>query len=143
MPITRTDLKKLTELRLKEAKTLYNAGLYDGCVYLCGYVVETALKARICKHLQMREYIENDRLRNLLQSHSFDHLLLLAGLRNKINLSNKKNLGLFTNWSILTAWKPELRYNPKGTYDKEYAKTMIDALEHPHDGFLVWIKKLW
>ncbi len=40
---TRDQLRELAELRLREAETLFAAELYDGCVYLCGYVVEAAL----------------------------------------------------------------------------------------------------
>ena len=44
---TRDELKALSRTRLKEAKTRYDGGLYDGASYLAGYVVELALKARI------------------------------------------------------------------------------------------------
>ena len=42
---TRQELKALSELRLKEAEALFGSGLYDGTVYLAGYVIELALKA--------------------------------------------------------------------------------------------------
>jgi len=41
---TRNELKELAKLRLKEAETLFEAELYDGAVYLCGYVIEFALQ---------------------------------------------------------------------------------------------------
>ena len=141
--ITRKDFQKIAELRLKEAKTLYKAGLYDGTVYLCGYAVEAALKARICRHLQMKEYLDSGDMKGIFLSHDFDRLLLLSGLSNKINLANKKNAKLFQHWSILTSWTPEARYFPVGTSDKKYAKNMLYALEHKSDGFLVWIKRIW
>ena len=50
-PLSRNDLKKISKTRLKEAKTLCDNKLYDGAMYLYGYVIETALKARICKVL--------------------------------------------------------------------------------------------
>jgi len=39
----------LAKLRLREAEHLYNSGMYDGCVYLSGYVVEFALKAAFAR----------------------------------------------------------------------------------------------
>jgi hypothetical protein len=42
---TRQQLPDLAYLRLQEAEVLFAADLYDGCVYLCGYVIELALKA--------------------------------------------------------------------------------------------------
>ncbi len=46
---TRNELKELAKLRLAEAEKLCDAGYYDGAAYLCGYAVEFALKARICR----------------------------------------------------------------------------------------------
>lgn len=54
----RRELQKLACLRLKEAEALYAAGCYDGCAYLCGYVVELALKAAVCATLGIDEYPE-------------------------------------------------------------------------------------
>jgi HEPN domain-containing protein len=54
--MTREDLRELSRLRLREAEVLYKAHLYDGCVYLAGYAVELALKARICRLLHIKEY---------------------------------------------------------------------------------------
>ena len=33
---TRDEFKELAKLRLQEAETLFQAGLYDGAAYLCG-----------------------------------------------------------------------------------------------------------
>jgi hypothetical protein len=57
---TRDQLKALALLRLEEAETLFKAELYDGAVYLCGYVVELGLKARICALLGVLEYPEKE-----------------------------------------------------------------------------------
>jgi HEPN domain-containing protein len=35
---------------MRDAELLFRKGRYDASAYLCGYVVEFALKARICKH---------------------------------------------------------------------------------------------
>lgn len=141
--MTRRELHKIALTRLAEAKILYKKSYFDGTVYLCGYVVEAALKARICKHLQMKEYMDTGDMKGIFSSHDFDRLLLLSGLRNKINLANKRDTALFKNWSLLTNWKPDLRYVTIGTYDKNYAKSLLNALEDKNEGFLIWIKKLW
>ena len=46
---TRTELIAISKTRFKEVRVLYRNRLYDGANYLSGYVIETALKARICK----------------------------------------------------------------------------------------------
>jgi len=48
---SRSDLQKIARARLRDADVLYRAQRYDGAIYLCGYAVEIALKARICKAL--------------------------------------------------------------------------------------------
>jgi hypothetical protein len=141
--MTRKELQIIADIRLKEAKTLFNNDLYDGAAYLCGYVVEAALKARICKHLQMKQYIDTGDMKNVFLSHDFDRLLLLSGLKNRINLANRRGTNLFKNWSLLTTWTPDMRYASVGTNSKQYTQDLIKALEDRNDGFLVWIKKLW
>jgi hypothetical protein len=136
------DLKLIAGTRLKEATALYKADLYDGAAYICGYVVETALKARICKNLKIKEYPDDGKEKQIFSSHDFDRLLLLGGLQNRINLSNKRTKKLFENWSLLTNWRPERRYT-LGGYDKQAVKDLLDALEKGQYGFFNWIKKLW
>jgi len=136
------DLKIIAEIRLKEAKVLYKNRLYDGAGYLCGYVVETALKARICKNLKIKDYPDDGKDKNVFSSHDFDRLLLLSGLHKKISLGNKKNKKLVENWSLLTSWKPEKRYL-LGVYKKLDVEDLFKALEDTKFGFFVWIKKIW
>jgi hypothetical protein len=109
---TRNELKELAKLRLEEAETLFNAGLYDGAVYLCGYVVEMALKARICKLLDIDEYPSTGKLKSIYAVHDFYQLLLLSGLKNKVNSAHPE---LHANWSLTIPWSPEIRYQPRGT----------------------------
>jgi len=54
--ITRAELRKLAKARIKESKTLFDTKQYDTATYLCGYAVELALKARICRTLKWSEF---------------------------------------------------------------------------------------
>ncbi|MCK5123576.1 MAG: HEPN domain-containing protein [Candidatus Pacebacteria bacterium] len=137
------DLKKIAQMRLKEAKVLYKAGFYDGAIYLCGYVVETSLKAMICKNLKINEYPDDGKDKSVFSSHDFDRLLLLSGLSKRINANNRRKRELFSNWSILTQWKPEGRYTPIGKYKQNDVKEFLKALEDKKDDFFVFIKKIW
>ena len=49
--LTVAELRAVSAARLDDAQSLFNAERYDGVVYLCGYAVELALKARICETL--------------------------------------------------------------------------------------------
>jgi len=136
----RAEFKQLAKLRLKEAETLYSAGLYDGSAYLCGYAVEFALKARICKLLGLSEYPDSGKLKTAYAVHDFDQLLILSGLQPKLDPGN---VDLFTNWSVATPWKPEIRYKPKGSHNKAKAKEILDAVSSQPNGVLEWIMRYW
>jgi HEPN domain-containing protein len=97
MPITRKDLQDLSRVGLKEADSLYKAKHYDGCVYLAGYAVELALKARICKLLRVNEYPLSGEIGRAFKIHSLEQLKVLAGLSSEIDV--KRNKQLFDNWS--------------------------------------------
>lgn len=137
---TRAEFKQLAKLRLREAETLFSAGLYDGAAYLCGYAVEFALKARICKLLGLNEYPETGRLKTAYAVHDFNQLLILSGLQPKLDPGNAD---LFTNWSVATPWTPERRYQPKGSFNKTAAKEILDAVSSNPNGVLKWIMRYW
>ena len=135
------DLKDLSITRAKEAKVLYRNHLYDGCVYLCGYVVELSLKAMICKHLAISEYPDDGKMKSVFSTHEFDRLQLLAGLSKEIDMVAKPRL--FKNWSLLTTWSPSHRYKPIGTYNQQNANEMLKALNNRTWGFFSWIQTKW
>jgi len=137
---TRAELKKLAYLRLKEADALYRAELYDGVAYLCGYCIEFALKARICKVLGVSEYPDAGRLRQAYAVHDLSQLLLLAGLQPKVGPANAE---LFKNWSIAAEWRPERRYDPPGTFTRQMAHDLLEAIRSRRNGVLTWLVKRW
>ncbi|EDN65316.1 conserved hypothetical protein [Beggiatoa sp. PS] len=137
---TRNELKELAKLRLKEAETLFDAGLYDGAVYVCGYTIEFALKARICKLLDTNEYPSSGRLKSAYAVHDFEQLLFLSGLQKRISLAHAD---LHTNWSLIIPWSPEMRYQPKGTISQNKAAEILNAVRDKPNGVLKWIMKYW
>lgn len=50
--ITRAELRENARAHLRAARILRRSKAYDSAVYLCGYAVEIALKARICQTLK-------------------------------------------------------------------------------------------
>jgi hypothetical protein len=136
---TRQQLKDLAAVRLREAEVLFGAALYDGSAYLCGYVVELALKARICRVLDITDYPDSGKLKPVYGVHDLDQLLLLAGLRRKLDPSNKP---LFDNWSIAVPWKPERRYAAVGSVSRQEAEEILNAVRDTN-GVFKWIKKYW
>jgi HEPN domain-containing protein len=135
----RKQLQILARLRLREAEALYNAGLYDGSVYLAGYAVELALKARICRLLGVTEYPLN--VGQSFKVHDLEQLRVLAGLSAEIDIA--KNKGLFDNWSKAITWDPEERYGVPGTYNQASAKVILDSIRAKPNGVLTWLSKRW
>ncbi|MEK8021038.1 MAG: HEPN domain-containing protein, partial [Candidatus Parabeggiatoa sp.] len=48
--------KKIARSRLQESEILFSNRKYDAAVYLSGYAIELALKARICKTLKWSQF---------------------------------------------------------------------------------------
>jgi HEPN domain-containing protein len=139
--VTRTQLQALSRMKLREAEALFAAGFFDGCAYLCRYIVELALKARICATLGLEEYPDKgSRLRDAFRTHDFDDLKLLAGIESELSANRP---ALLNNWSIATRWKPELRYEPLGSYDQAQAERILDAIRAKPDGVLEWLSSRW
>ena len=144
--MTGTELKKLTQLRLKEANALCDKRLYDGSCYLAGYCIELALKAAICKRMGTPNFFESIRpeTARAFKIHNLDELITLAGLRPKFETHIITNVDFQTNWSFIKTtinWSEQLRYQ-SGKNQSE-TQTMLFALTDPQNGILPWIKKHW
>jgi len=120
-------LRQIAEARLTDAQQLFQAQRYDGAVYLCGYAIEIALKARICDTLNWPEFPEkNNEFKDLasFRTHNLDILLRLSGLEAQIK---QTHMG---DWSIVMTWDPEARYQPVGHVDSARAQSMIDSVKN-------------
>jgi HEPN domain-containing protein len=137
----RQELQALARLRLREAEALFAAGLYDGCAYLCGYVVELALKARICATLSIGEYPEKgSRLKDAFRTHDFDDLKLLGGMEQEFSASHPVR---WANWLVATKWEPGWRYKPEGSYDRAVAEAILNAIRAKPEGVLECVSSRW
>jgi len=109
---------------LRDAEALLTAKRLDGCIYLCGYAVEIALKARICRTLKWAVFPATNREFEgyaSFRTHNLDVLLHLSGQEARIKTH------LLAEWSIVVAWEPEARYRPIGTASAQDATDMVGA----------------
>ena len=115
---TPAELRDTAEAHWENAKILRDAGKYDGAVYLCGYAVEIALKARICQVLNWPTFppAGNEDFKSVF-THKIEPLLWFSGAVAEVK---PKHL---PDWAIIKRWDPELRYYPVGS------KTAKDADE--------------
>ncbi len=118
------EVKRLATARLRDAEALHAAGRYDGAVYMCGYSVELALKARICRTLKWSGFPEKDaEFKGLgsLKVHDLDALLRFTGRERAVKTQ------LLAEWSAVSAWNPEARYKPIGSANQTDARLMLDS----------------
>lgn len=120
------ELDRIAQARLDDSKALLVAGRYDGASYLCGYAVEVALKARICRVLNWPEFPSTrgdfEGYRSF-QTHELDVLLHLSGQEQRIKQQN------FRDWNAVSLWNPESRYNVVGTSQRADTEAMIQGAQ--------------
>ena len=124
--ISVAELDDIARARLEDAKALLTASRFDAATYLCGYTVEIALKARICRTLNWTEFPstggEFEGYRSF-QTHELDILLRLSGQEARVKRNH------FPLWDAVAFWKAESRYNVVGTTQRPEATAMIYAAE--------------
>jgi hypothetical protein len=102
--------------RLKSSEILIEAKDWDGAGYLSGHVLECALKAAVCKTLNLLvypEYTKNEKTDGYFMTHKFDQLLIASGLESIF--SSRGPIEAFQYWSDFTKeypsdW-PAMRYD--------------------------------
>jgi HEPN domain-containing protein len=120
------DLIELAQARVEDARVLFAAGRLEGAAYLCGYGVELALKARICKTLNWNDFPETRKeFEGYLsfKTHKLEVLLHLSGAEQEVKTR------YLAEWSEVTKWEPESRYSPIGSARREEIKLMIESAE--------------
>ncbi len=124
--LTIAELRRIAKARLDDAEALLHTRRYDGAVYLCGYAVELALKARICKTLRWEGFPETVGEFRDLQSfriHDLEALLHLSGIENRVKDQ------FVAQWSSVSEWDPEMRYARVGTTGRQAASVMVEHVK--------------
>lgn len=114
--MNRTDLQKLSNIRIREAKTLYKTSEYSGAYYLAVYAIECALKACFAKNVKRYDFPDRNGVQKIF-THKLADLLKLANLNADL--------------------AEESRYSTKS---RNEAQEMIEAIAG-RDGVLLWIKR--
>src|SRR5437667_12331694 len=85
--ISTKDLRAIARARLRDAQVLLRAKRFDGAFYLCGYAIELALKARICRTLRWSSFPQSAQEFKGLQSvktHDLEVLLRFSGVGDRV-----------------------------------------------------------
>jgi HEPN domain-containing protein len=136
----RNDLRRLSRLRIREARVLLRAGSAHGAYYLAGYAVECALKACIARQFRQHD-IPDRKLVSDVYTHDVDKLLDLAGLRPTLQLEAAAHPPLQTNWNVVKDWKEVARYDPN--ISEQEAQDLYSACAARRYGILAWLRNRW
>lgn len=120
--IATKDLRAIARARLRDAQVLLRAKRFDGAFYLCGYAVELALKARMCRTLKWPGFPETGQDFKGLQSvktHDLEILLRFSGAESRIKTKH------LAEWSVVVDWNPEKRYQSVGQSSVHQATNML------------------
>jgi HEPN domain-containing protein len=120
--INLSDLEALALERLLDAKALMEAERYDGAMYIAGYAIELALKARICKTLKWANFPETQDYKSF-KVHKLDVLLHLSGIEDDIKTNH------WADWSLASKWNPENRYKTDTLVSKQEAEETLESIE--------------
>ena len=132
----RRDFQLLTATRLREAKILASAHLYDGAYYFGGLAVECALKSAIARMTPRYEFPDLDHARRVY-THSLETLLKSARLYTTLGAAEAD---VREAWSKIKSWNIEARYQ-SGREASEVI-SFLDAVAGRR-GVLRWLKQYW
>ncbi len=138
--MNRDIFKKISRLRVEEAKTLLENDHYHGAYYLIGYAVECALKACVAKQVKRYDFPDK-KLANEAFTHNLSKLIKIAGLSPEFERARQENKELDVSWAIVKDWSEVARYDTDIT--KTQAEDLYNACVSRKHGVLTWIRKKW
>jgi HEPN domain-containing protein len=137
--MNRWELQKIARIRKREAKLLLDNELYRGAYYLCGYVIECALKACIAKKTRQYDF-PDDKIVKKSYTHDLKQLIEVAGLEPELDNEINRNASFSHYWTTVKDWKEISRYYVKSEKD---AIDMYKALVARNDGVYRWVIRYW
>ncbi len=138
--MNKIDLQALVEIRVKEARVLFENECYQGAYYLLGYALECAFKACIAKQVRENDF-PSRQLANASHTHKLSELLGVAGLKQKLSEEENHDENFKLNWAVAKDWSETARYDPE--IEETKAKDFFEAITSDQSGVLKWLKNWW
>ncbi|HTE48385.1 MAG TPA: hypothetical protein VK675_00565 [Candidatus Paceibacterota bacterium] len=149
--MTTEQLKLISNMRINSAETLMKAGDWFFSAYTMAMALECALKAMICKTLNLSSYPEDPKhakIRNFFWTHEFEQLLILSGLSDTFSPSGQ-NPEAIQSWSEFTkefsgSWsETKYSYDLQQQFDKIKVERLYENLTSSPWGIITKIKEKW
>jgi HEPN domain-containing protein len=140
--VNRTDLQRLANERMADARVLLAARRWAAAYYLAGYAVECALKSCILVRVAAGVGIifDDRRFCDKCWTHDLEQLIVVAGLDAEFKATLRADQDLEFNWEIVTRWSEASRYQRR---TKGEAEELFEAITNRTHGVLAWIKNRW
>ncbi len=138
--LNRRSLQRISNRRVREARSLVRAGHFPGAYYLVGYSVECALKACVARQIKQNDFPDKNMVTKA-HTHNLEQLVKVAGLSLEFQHARRSNSDLELNWAIVKDWSETSRYDIEIT--SAQAKDILSALTSRKNGVLTWIKSKW
>ena len=143
--MNRKTLQRIAKERLKDVKALLGRKRWSGAYYLCGYVIECALKACLLRYLAESdavfgkpEYLQKQLV--TCWTHDLEKLIKLAGLEPDFGVACGTNPKLNASWVTTKVWKETSRYADRTEAE---ASALFAAVSDGTDGVFQWIQSRW
>jgi hypothetical protein len=135
--ITKSQWRKLSEMRLEEAEVLLAQKQWSGAYYLAGYAVECGFKAAICDQFVSGAIPERQFVINIY-THDLQKLRTYAQLDHAFDSDAAITPDLFVNWDTVRDWTEQSRYDQM---EAQAAEDMVKAVNDPISGLIIWLQK--
>ena len=106
---------------------------------LAGYAVECALKACIARNVKRGDFPDKEIVMRSY-THDLQQLVIIAGLKAKLDADSKSDPSLTASWAVTMNWKETSRYQFRKQIE---ARDLIKAISDPSSGVLIWLMKYW
>jgi hypothetical protein len=140
----RAEWQQLAEDRILDALAhlVPAVGRWSAAYYLVGYAVECGLKSCVLALVGAHPEVISEERRFSLDAwtHDIESLIVLARLEVDRDADSAANPALYTNWQRVAEWTEESRYLQK---TRPEAERLFEAVTHPNDGVMRWIRLRW
>ena len=137
--LNRRRLRELVQTKLSDVNVLIKGKRYDGAYYVCGYVVECALKACIAKQTKRGDFPDKNTV-DASYTHNLTRLVGIAGLQSKLDEDAAADKTFEQNWAIVKDWSENSRYQK---HTRQETQALYEAIVDNGHGVLRWIKRYW
>ena len=144
--MNQTELQRLAEERIKDAKALIDAGRWEFAYYACGYTIECALKSCVLARMIQTGWVFDEKVKDVrdCRTHEFGQLVRIAGIKHELDARLRESTadsdGFVDNWSTVEGWTVTSRYESKS---EAKARRLYDAITAEPNGVLKWIQNYW